>query len=163
MQVRSPMHPTRSTARTRRVGQRVPDPQSRDVPDPRPKASIKQRGGCQRRTAHPRPLLDRDLPPTGWLTGRLRRHSTPSTFTFMSEVRKRRRGATRISSKHQITIPADALRAAGLEIGDRVVAHADGAGRVLLEREHDILAEFAGTMTGAYTVNELDDLRREWD
>ena len=86
-----------------------------------------------------------------------------STFTFMKEVKKRRRGATRISSKHQITIPADALRAAGLEIGDRVVAHADGAGRVILEREHDILAEFAGAMTGAYTDNELDELRREWD
>jgi len=54
------------------------------------------------------------------------------------------------------------LRAAGLEIGDRVVAHADGAGRVVLEREHDILAEFAGTMTGAYNDNELDELRREW-
>lgn len=81
----------------------------------------------------------------------------------MTEVKNRRRGATRISSKHQITIPADALRAAGLEIGDRVVAHADGAGRVVLEREHDILAEFAGTLTGAYTVSELDDLRREWD
>jgi bifunctional DNA-binding transcriptional regulator/antitoxin component of YhaV-PrlF toxin-antitoxin module len=81
----------------------------------------------------------------------------------MTEVKNRRRGATRISSKHQITIPADALRAAGLEIGDRVVAHADGAGRVVLEREHNILDEFAGTMTGAYTVNELDDLRREWD
>lgn len=80
----------------------------------------------------------------------------------MTEVKNRRRGATRISSKHQITIPADALRAAGLEIGDRVVAHADGAGRVVLEREHDILAEFAGTMTGAYTANELDELRREW-
>jgi bifunctional DNA-binding transcriptional regulator/antitoxin component of YhaV-PrlF toxin-antitoxin module len=81
----------------------------------------------------------------------------------MKEVKKRRRGATRISSKHQITIPADALRAAGLEIGDRVVAHADGAGRVVLEREHDILAEFAGAMTGTYTTNELDELRREWD
>ncbi|MEY2522634.1 MAG: hypothetical protein QOJ66_1199 [Ilumatobacteraceae bacterium] len=81
----------------------------------------------------------------------------------MKEVKNRRRGATRISSKHQITIPADALRAAGLEIGDRVVAHADGAGRVVLEREHDILAEFAGRMTGAYTDNELDELRREWD
>jgi bifunctional DNA-binding transcriptional regulator/antitoxin component of YhaV-PrlF toxin-antitoxin module len=90
-------------------------------------------------------------------------HATPGTFTFMTEVKNRRRGATRISSKHQITIPADALRAAGLEIGDRMVAHADGAGRVVLEREHDILGEFAGTMTGAYTVNELDDLRREWD
>ena len=81
----------------------------------------------------------------------------------MAEVKKRARGATRISSKHQITIPADALRAAGLEIGDRVVAHADGAGRVVLEREHDVLAEFAGTMTGAYAVNELDNLRRAWD
>ena len=81
----------------------------------------------------------------------------------MDEVKNRRRGATRISAKHQITIPADALRAAGLEIGDRVVAHADGAGRVVLEREHDILAEFAGTMTGAYRPNELDELRREWE
>jgi bifunctional DNA-binding transcriptional regulator/antitoxin component of YhaV-PrlF toxin-antitoxin module len=80
----------------------------------------------------------------------------------MTEVKNRRRGATRISSKHQITIPADALRAAGLEVGDRVVAHADGAGRVVLEREHDILAEFAGAMTGAYATDELDGLRTEW-
>jgi bifunctional DNA-binding transcriptional regulator/antitoxin component of YhaV-PrlF toxin-antitoxin module len=75
---------------------------------------------------------------------------------------RRRRGATRISSKHQITIPADALRAAGLEIGDRVVAHAEGPGRLVLERERDVLAEFAGAMTGAYTRNELDELRAEW-
>ncbi|CAN5484822.1 hypothetical protein BH10ACT2_BH10ACT2_28990 [soil metagenome] len=81
----------------------------------------------------------------------------------MAEVKKRERGATRISSKHQITIPADALRAAGLEIGDRVVAHATGAGRVVLEREHDIVAEFAGAMTGVYTADELDNLRSEWD
>jgi bifunctional DNA-binding transcriptional regulator/antitoxin component of YhaV-PrlF toxin-antitoxin module len=81
----------------------------------------------------------------------------------MSNVRNRRRGATRISSKNQITIPADALRAAGLEIGDRVIAHADGPGRVVLEREHDVLADFAGAMTGAYTSNELDELRAEWD
>lgn len=81
----------------------------------------------------------------------------------MADVKNRRRGASRISSKHQITIPADALRAAGLEIGDRVVAHADGAGRVVLEREHDVLAEFAGAMTGAYTTHELDELRAEWD
>jgi bifunctional DNA-binding transcriptional regulator/antitoxin component of YhaV-PrlF toxin-antitoxin module len=81
----------------------------------------------------------------------------------MTEVKDRRRGATRISSKHQITIPADALRAAGLEIGDRVVAHADGPGRVVLEREVDVLAEFAGALTGAYDRNELDELRAEWD
>lgn len=81
----------------------------------------------------------------------------------MPSVKGRRRGATRISSKHQITIPADALRAAGLEIGERVIAHADGPGRVVLEREHDVLAEFAGAMTGVYKRDELDELRVEWD
>lgn len=85
------------------------------------------------------------------------------TFTFMAEVRVRRRGATRISSKHQITIPVDALRAAGLEVGERVTARADGPGRVVLEREDDLLAEFAGTLTGVYVTGELDELRSEWD
>jgi bifunctional DNA-binding transcriptional regulator/antitoxin component of YhaV-PrlF toxin-antitoxin module len=85
------------------------------------------------------------------------------TFTSVANVKNRRRGASRISSKHQITIPADALRASGLEVGDRVVAHADGAGRIVLEREHDILAEFAGSMTGVYDRNELDKSRVEWD
>jgi len=32
----------------------------------------------------------------------------------------------------------------------------------VLEREHDVLAEFAGAMTGVYTSNELDKLRDEW-
>jgi bifunctional DNA-binding transcriptional regulator/antitoxin component of YhaV-PrlF toxin-antitoxin module len=85
------------------------------------------------------------------------------TFTFVADVKNRRRGATRISSKHQITIPADALRAAGLEVGDRVVAHAQGPGRLVLEREQDLLAEFAGALTGAYARNEVGELRAEWD
>ena len=42
------------------------------------------------------------------------------------------------------------------------MAHADGAGRVILEREHDVIAEFAGALTGAYDPGELDDLRSEW-
>ena len=81
----------------------------------------------------------------------------------MPNVKERRRGTSRISSKNQITIPADALRKAGLEVGDRVVAHAIGAGRVILEREHDVVAEFAGALTGVYHPDELDDLRSEWD
>lgn len=80
----------------------------------------------------------------------------------MKEVRNRRRGTSRISAKHQITIPADALRAAGLEVGERVVAHADGPGRVVLEREAAILDEFAGALSGVYGADELDDLRDEW-
>ncbi len=81
----------------------------------------------------------------------------------MSEVKKRRRGTSKISSKHQITIPTEALRAAGLEVGDRLTARSDGAGRVIFEREHDVIGEFAGALTGAYERNELDDLRSEWD
>ena len=81
----------------------------------------------------------------------------------MSDVKKRSRGTSRISSKHQITIPVDALRSAGLEVGDRVIAHADGAGRVILEREHDVVTEYAGTLTGVYRTDELDGLRAEWD
>ena len=89
--------------------------------------------------------------------------SSRVTLTIVANVKERRRGASRISSKNQITIPAEALRSAGLEVGDRVVAHADGAGRVILEREHDVVAEFAGALTGAYRPSELDELRSEWD
>ena len=81
----------------------------------------------------------------------------------MSEVKKRRRGTSKISSKHQITIPAEALRAAGLEVGDRLLARSDGAGRVILEHEHDVVAELAGALTGLYLQGELDELRSEWD
>jgi bifunctional DNA-binding transcriptional regulator/antitoxin component of YhaV-PrlF toxin-antitoxin module len=80
----------------------------------------------------------------------------------MEEVKNRRRGTSRISAKHQITIPADALRAAGLEAGERVSARADGPGRVVLEREAGILDEFAGALSGVYEVDELDELRDEW-
>ena len=85
------------------------------------------------------------------------------TLTIMANVKERRRGASKISSKNQITIPAEALRSAGLEIGDRLVARSDGAGRVILEREHDVVAELAGVLTGVYQQDELDELRSEWD
>lgn len=80
----------------------------------------------------------------------------------MRSVKHRRRGTSRISTKHQVTIPVDALRAAGLQIGDVLVARADGSGRVVLQREHDVIGEFAGALTGCYEPNELDTLRNEW-
>lgn len=48
------------------------------------------------------------------------------------------RGGTRISRKHQVTIPVQALRAAGLGVGERLFARSDGPGRVALERERDV-------------------------
>lgn len=41
---------------------------------------------------------------------------------------------TRISPKHQVTIPSVPFRAAGLNPGDRLHGRADGPGRVILER-----------------------------
>ena len=33
----------------------------------------------------------------------------------------------------------------------------------MLEREHDVLADFAGGLTGVYAENGIDTLRDEWD
>ena len=49
-------------------------------------------------------------------------------------------------------------------LDDTVPAKPSTAGRpVILEREHDVVAEFAGALTGAYRPSELDELRSEWD
>lgn len=81
----------------------------------------------------------------------------------MGSVKHRRRGSSRISAKHQITLPVDALRAAGLDTGDRLVARAEGPGRIVLEREPDPIDAHAGSFTGLYDDDELQRLRDEWD
>lgn len=80
----------------------------------------------------------------------------------MDKVKNASRGA-KISSKHQITIPQEAMRNAGLEAGERLTARADGPGRVVLEREQDILKLYAGALTGVYSGETIDQLRDEWD
>jgi bifunctional DNA-binding transcriptional regulator/antitoxin component of YhaV-PrlF toxin-antitoxin module len=105
----------------------------------------------------------RGQPGGRWQPLSLRCTAIAITFTLMENVKVRRRGATTISTKHQVTIPVAELRAAGLEAGERLVARADGPGRVILEREHDVLSEFAGALTGAYSDAGLDTLRDEWD
>lgn len=80
----------------------------------------------------------------------------------MAEKVKRLRLATKISSKHQVTIPAGAMARAGLRTGDRLRAEARGPGRVLLVREEDPLHRHAGSLTGVYRPGELEELRDEW-
>lgn len=74
-----------------------------------------------------------------------------------------RRRHTTVSSKHQVTIPRDAMIGAGLQTGDRLRAEPQGRGRVLLIREADPLARHAGALTGTYAAGELAELRDEWD
>jgi bifunctional DNA-binding transcriptional regulator/antitoxin component of YhaV-PrlF toxin-antitoxin module len=80
----------------------------------------------------------------------------------MKEVKKRRRGFTRISAKHQATIPVQALRDAGLKPGDEVRVVAAGSGRLVLERDVNVVERHAGALKGVYERGELDRLRDEW-
>jgi AbrB family looped-hinge helix DNA binding protein len=82
---------------------------------------------------------------------------------------KRRRGHTRISARHQVTIPSEVLRESGLQPGDEVQIEVDRAKRIVVTRAIDVEArrkaiiETAGSMTGVYPPGYLDRLRDEWE
>jgi bifunctional DNA-binding transcriptional regulator/antitoxin component of YhaV-PrlF toxin-antitoxin module len=80
----------------------------------------------------------------------------------MAEVKKRRKGFTRISAKSQATIPVQALRDAGLKPGDEVRVIAAGRGRLVLERDTNLVERHAGQLAGVYERGELEALRDEW-
>jgi bifunctional DNA-binding transcriptional regulator/antitoxin component of YhaV-PrlF toxin-antitoxin module len=66
-----------------------------------------------------------------------------------------------ISRKNQVTLPVEALRAAGLEAGDDVRVQAVAPGRLEIVRVDDLIAEFAGVFDAeVYPEGYLDDLRR---
>jgi AbrB family looped-hinge helix DNA binding protein len=70
---------------------------------------------------------------------------------------------SRVSSKHQVTIPVRILREAGLTAGDEVVVRVAGEGRIELERAEDLIRRYAGSLpAGTYPPGHLDELRGEW-
>jgi len=80
------------------------------------------------------------------------------------EPYRRRAGQSRISAKHQVTIPLDAFTEAGLQPGDAVRIRAIGPGQVVLTRHEDLLAEFSGALaSGGELRRALDQSRAEWD
>lgn len=62
-----------------------------------------------------------------------------------------------------MTLPVDAMKAAGLEAGDHLKASSPAPGIVVLELETDALDTLRGDMTGVYQPGDLDALRDEWD
>jgi bifunctional DNA-binding transcriptional regulator/antitoxin component of YhaV-PrlF toxin-antitoxin module len=73
-------------------------------------------------------------------------------------------GRSRVSGKHQITIPIAAFTDAGLREGDVVQIKAQGRGRVLIARVDDLLDEYAGCLsTGGELGRTVRGLREEWD
>lgn len=78
-------------------------------------------------------------------------------------VKGARAGRSRISSKHQVTIPAAAFRGAGFAAGDFVQVEVAGAGRVLLTRIDDLVDRYSGSLaTGGELRRTAEALRDEW-
>jgi bifunctional DNA-binding transcriptional regulator/antitoxin component of YhaV-PrlF toxin-antitoxin module len=70
---------------------------------------------------------------------------------------------TRVSSKHQVTIPAGAFRTAGFEPGDVLRVEAEGAGRVVLTRVAELVDRYSGRLgTGGDLRERVGGLREEW-
>ena len=70
---------------------------------------------------------------------------------------------TRVSSKHQVTIPAAAFRTAGLEPGDVLKVESEGTGRVVLTRIAELVDRYSGRLeTGGDLRQRVGGLREEW-
>jgi bifunctional DNA-binding transcriptional regulator/antitoxin component of YhaV-PrlF toxin-antitoxin module len=70
---------------------------------------------------------------------------------------------TRVSSKHQVTIPVGPFRTAGFSPGDTLKVEAEGAGRVVLTRIDELLDRYSGCLeTGGDLREHVEGLREEW-
>ena len=74
----------------------------------------------------------------------------------------RRRGYTRVSGNHQVTLPMEALATAGVQAGDSLKVDARPNGEIVLRLEEDPIERFAGIFDGMYPAGYLDELRDEW-
>jgi bifunctional DNA-binding transcriptional regulator/antitoxin component of YhaV-PrlF toxin-antitoxin module len=73
------------------------------------------------------------------------------------------KGISLISRKNQVTLPAQALREAGLRPGDDLRVKAAGPRRLELVRAEELLSEFGGVFDATvYPPRYLEELRREW-
>lgn len=72
-------------------------------------------------------------------------------------------GRSRISSKHQVTIPVSAFRRAGFAAGDLVRVEAAGAGRVVLTKVDDLVERYSGSVGADGDLRRrAETLRDEW-
>jgi AbrB family looped-hinge helix DNA binding protein len=73
------------------------------------------------------------------------------------------KGMSVISRKNQITIPADALRQAGIEAGDDVSVQPVGPGRIEVVKTDQLIDEFAGSLDASvYPPGYLEEVREGW-
>lgn len=92
------------------------------------------------------------------------RYSLPMAINVKRDSsRSRQRNQTKVSSKHQVTIPVSAFRGAGLEPGDTLKVEAAGAGRIVLTRLDELLDRYSGCLdTNGTLRGQVEGLREEW-
>ena len=66
---------------------------------------------------------------------------------------------SRISSKHQVTLPVESLEQAGLRPGDEVAIEAEGPDRIVVKRLARNPADALGIFDGLYEPGYLEKLR----
>ena len=69
----------------------------------------------------------------------------------------------RVSSKNQVTLPVEVMRAAGLAPGDEVTIRRAGDGEIVVAARGSRVRRHAGIAAGIYRDGELDQLRDEWN
>lgn len=67
----------------------------------------------------------------------------------------------KISAKHQVTLPVDALASAGFAAGDEVTIEAAGPDEIVVRRARRDLGAALGVFDGLYEPGFLDRLRAE--
>ncbi len=87
----------------------------------------------------------------------------------MKRVKNRRAGYTRLSPKHQVTIPARIVAETGVQAGTEFSVSAEPDGRIVLHPVEDpgtrrlqAINETAGSLAGVWRPGDLDRLRDEW-
>jgi AbrB family looped-hinge helix DNA binding protein len=68
----------------------------------------------------------------------------------------------KVSSKNQVTIPVEAMRAVGLQPGDEIAVRPTSDGEIVIATRGSRVRRNAGIATGIYKDGELDRLRDEW-
>jgi len=69
----------------------------------------------------------------------------------------------RVSTKNQVTLPVNVMRAAGLRPGDEVTVRPVGEGEVIVAVRGSRVRRHAGIAKGIYREAELERLRDEWE
>ena len=65
----------------------------------------------------------------------------------------------KISSKHQVTLPVDSLKQAGLNVGDEVAIEAEGLDCIVVRRVQRDAQRGLGVFDGLYEPGYLERLR----